>query len=1028
MKINKNILKTAAVFIIIFFFMTSAAEAAIKINNKENNSVNDEPKITLLGDNYVWEDPFNNAQKIDLTLSENYIVEDGKVIMIDTYTQWTDPAWQRMKIISLNSEISGEVRIKIQVDYDTDMKNDYGDIRFKFQNDSAWLPYWIEEKNPVPSDPYAIFWVKIPNLPTGSSEMYMFYKNPAAVDESDYWSVFDEGSWVKQFNIDERITNHWYKEGAWDPDVCFGKHDNDDVFLVTWEEGTVFAPLQGTVFEQQIRARYYDKDGNAISDRFDIVDEPEETSPYRYENPSGAYGKDNKFFVAYNRYTNWNLLYGFLNMDIEGAIVDTAVDGASTRFTICDATNLQADPCVAYDENNDRFFVVWEDARQGTSNYDIYGRFFSSSGSPIGDAFAICNQPSTQCEPWIAFDSENNHYLIVWEHSTTSDPENGPFEIWGQLFTWQGSSIGSRFKVSPSASSGTDYNFPCVEFCGLSERFLVTWQEDDISDNDWNGPIWGKIYDKDGNVEIPTFSIANGDFTRTDIVPYLTSSFFVSFDSYATSSGDIWGKMVNDTGSVNSYSLQLSDINTAPCDWASIATDGNKIFVTWEDTRVEYPDPFDLMPDPYFNIWSLDIATASEVTYLFGDEISMILDAHIVSIKIEPDNLVEWVIFDAIKTGDVQFDILDGDNLAVLIPNISPGQSLDGITVNCIRLKARFTRANPSTTPELDYWKVEYIGRDTEPPLTTVKEREGIKGKRDIWISDGVIIWLMAQDFPEDTGSGVDKTYYILDDGPTEVYSDGSGIQLSVDSGMNYLGEWDVYYWSVDKAGNVESPPKHEYVKIDAERPYCEITFPEEEADVNVPFWIKAYARDNDQIDYVEFNIEPFEKRVAVPVFYPGPYEWYCNVEQINNTLNAIKTGTGTNAMIRAQAYDLSGQTWLNEYPVWVNNWKNHSRIRSIPGLIFNKIKIFKSLKLAITFDKTLDFKIPTPSNADSIKFVATKVITGKETTVIDNDFSDGVSVSFDIPTGFYKITVTTYEDGIKGESNVLSRVFFVNK
>ena len=283
----------------------------------------------------------------------------------------------------------------------------------------------------------------------------------------------------------------------------------------------------------------------------------------------------------------------------------------------------------------------------------------------------------------------------------------------------------------------------------------------------------------------------------------------------------------------------------------------------------------------------------------------------------------------------------------------------------------------------------------------------------------------MAQDFPEDTGSGIDKIYYKLDNGPTEIYSEGSGIQLSVNSGTNYLGEWDVYFWSVDKSGNIENPPKHEYVKIDAERPYCEITFPEEEADVSIPFWIKAYVRDNDQIDYVEFNIEPFEKRVAVPIFYPGPFEWYCDVEQIPKNLYYSTTGIGTNAMIRAQAYDLSGQTWLNEYPVWVNNWK---KVRSISGFIFNKILSVKLLNLAIIFGNILEVNIPTPDNANAIKFAATKMITGEQTIIIDNDLSNGASASFDVPTGFYKISATTYKDDNKVESNTISRVFFLKK
>ncbi len=102
MKFNKNVLKTVAVFVIIFFFITTAAEAVINNYEKENNQLNNEPGISFMGENYVWEDSFSNAQKIDLTLSENYTVEDGKVKMINTYPQWTDPAWKRMKIISFS--------------------------------------------------------------------------------------------------------------------------------------------------------------------------------------------------------------------------------------------------------------------------------------------------------------------------------------------------------------------------------------------------------------------------------------------------------------------------------------------------------------------------------------------------------------------------------------------------------------------------------------------------------------------------------------------------------------------------------------------------------------------------------------------------------------------------------------------------------------------------------------------------------------------------------------------------------------
>lgn len=1032
-KIENKVIKTAAIVVMIFLFTASAAQAVVKMNDHNDNNSD----ITLMGDNYKWEDPFNSAQKIDLTHSENYIVEGGKVKMIDTYEWWTDEDWERAKIVSLSSTISGEVRIKVIVDYDTDMRNDYGDVRFKFQNDNAWLNYWIEEKNPEPSDPYAIFWLKIPNLPTGNSKMYMFYMNddPSVDDESDYWSVFDQDSWSKAHVHDERITNHWYKEGAWDADVCFGEHDNEDVFLVFWEEGTAYWPAQGTQYQQQIRACYYDLDGiQHSSGRFDIVDEPDEEPPYRYENPSAQYGKGDKFFVAYECYNDWSIIYQqFTDMDIEGAIVDNPVDGAAERFTICDANSLQADPCVAFDDTHDRFLVVWEDGRQGTSNYDIYGRFYDWDGDPIGGDFAIRTEPRIECEPWVAFDNENNHYFIVWEESTTSDPENGPFEIWGQMLDWQGNEWTTAQRLSQTATADNDYNFPCVAFCELPETFLVTWQKDDISDGDWTGPIYGHILDEYGDTDVDIFLIANGDYCRTDITPYLTTSYFVSYDNWAGNSGDIWGKMVNATGAVNSYTLQLSDSDSEPADWANIASDGNRIYVTWEDERVDYQNPFDFMPDLYFNIWSLNIPTGDDVTYSYGDEISMILNAHIISKEINPENWVEWVLFDAIKTGDVDFDILDGETLQILIPNVSPGANIDSINTDNIRLKARFSRTVPSYSPELDYWKVEYIGVDTEPPLTSVYDRDGVRGNNDIWISDGVIIWLMAVDFPEDTGSGVDKTYYTLNNDPTEIYNEDSGMQLSVNSGTNWLGEWDIYYWSVDNEGNVETPKKYEWIKIDADPPNVNIYDPpNEEAEVEIPFWIKAYPSDNDEIDYVEFNIEPFEAREPYRC-ENEPWQWWCDVDQISRThTRALDDDepqpAGVNAMIRAKAYDMSGQSWIHEFPVYVKNWgSGGGENENVERVLINNNPLLGMFKLGFTVDKTLNINSPIIDDADSVKFVATKIFTRQKTIVWDKLSSDGFTTSFNIPTGLYRLDIISYRQDEEIARNV-ARVIFISQ
>ncbi|GAH13366.1 unnamed protein product, partial [marine sediment metagenome] len=205
---------------------------------------------------------------------------------------------------------------------------------------------------------------------------------------------------------------------------------------------------------------------------------------------------------------------------------------------------------------------------------------------------------------------------------------------------------------------------------------------------------------------------------------------------------------------------------------------------------------------------------------------------------------------------------------------------------------------------------------------------DGIKEDNEWYTSEGVTIWLHAEDFPEDTGSGIDKTYYTLNYGSTQVYNEASGIHLATSQGSNWMGQWEVNFWSEDKSNNVENRNKPENklnIKIDAERPYVEITDPTNEQKVNVPFWVRADATDNAEIDRVEFDIEPFGERPGILPYVDDtpPYEWECDVgaKSIIHPISNDPQPAGVNVMVRAQAYDKSGQTWTHEVWVYVENW-----------------------------------------------------------------------------------------------------------
>lgn len=918
-------------FTILLMFLITSVSALTNFSymmekNNEGNDFDTYVQSTYNEDYYTWEDTFENAQKIDETYSEHYIVENGHVEMYGTFPQWTNTDWTRMKEITINSQMTIEdAVIKIIVDYDSDMRSDYGDLRFKYSNN--FLPYWIEEKNPVPNDPYAIVWIRISTLPQGDNQVYMFYGNHAATDQGNYWDVFDENSWQKHYTHDHQVTYHMKQEGAWDPDVTWG----DNKFLVTWEEGIPRYLPYGMIYKQQIRGCFYNEDGDKDGNRFDITpwdDSP--ATPFRCENPASAYGESGStrnYFVAYEYYNTPN---DDLSRDIKGAIVPTNTNdiGDVSRFDICTDSGNQADPVVAYDDDNTRFFVVWEDGREGTSNYNIYGRFFDLNGNPIGGEKVISNRPNSQVEPWITFDSVNNHYMIVWEEGINA--ANGPFEIWGQLFDQNGGTLGDSWQISQEGTNDNDYNFPCVAFCSLTERFLVTWQQDDISDGSWYGDIWGEILDEDGDTVVDTFKIADGVYERTNVVPHLSSSFFVVYDG----NGDIWGKLVSSEGDVNPYVLQLSDSESDPADWANIDSSGQKIYVAWEDTRIEYADPYEGLdlPDVFSNVWSFNTPSSSDVSYSFGDENSLVLNAHIVSDPINPVNLQSWHEFNAVKNGDVIFDILDGENPSNVIKrDVSPGANIQNINKESIRLKASFERDNPSSSPILDEWNVTYAGEDRQPPETTVDHIDGVQGLNNWYISEGVTLWFHAEDFPENTGSRVDKTYYTLNGGPTQEYNEESGLHLITTQDSEWKGIWEVNFWSVDNAGNVEDKNgdgNSRTVKIDADGPYVEITSPADEEKVETPFWIKASPSDNVGIDHVEFDIEPFGEREGLPIkdFEP-PYEWLCDVEQKDALFESLgdPQKTGVSVMIKAKAFDESGQTWTYDSWVYIENWESGS-------------------------------------------------------------------------------------------------------
>ncbi|MCK4995765.1 MAG: hypothetical protein KAR55_02655, partial [Thermoplasmatales archaeon] len=455
-----------------------------------------------------------------------------------------------------------------------------------------------------------------------------------------------------------------------------------------------------------------------------------------------------------------------------------------TVVDVCSESNIQADANVEFDSVNNRFLVVWEDARQGTSNYNIYGKLYDTNGNQIGGEKTISSASDSQTEPWIAFDPGNERYLIVWEEGET--PNNGPFDIYAGLFDENVNIIGSAQKLA-DGSSNLDYNFPCAYFNDETDEYLVTWNDGDISSGDWRGNVWGHILDSSGSTVKDNFQISGGDYIRTDIVTYPMTDFddpyLVTYDDGDT----IYGKLVSADGNAGDTEVEFSVGSDADGDWANIDIYNGKVFVAWEDIREGYPPQYDFFPDVFGNIVDLVTESGLSVSYSVGSEKNQVLIAHVTSVKITKPSDDYWDEFNAIYNGDdIQFSILHGTSGNILIEDIEPGESISSVTATSIRLMATFTRTDSSYSPELDHWSVTWLENDPpDPPSNPNPEN----GATDVGI-DADLSWTCSD--PD----GDPLTYDVYFGENSNPPLEATGItDTTYDPGPMDYG--DTYYWKI---------------------------------------------------------------------------------------------------------------------------------------------------------------------------------------------------------------------------------------
>jgi hypothetical protein len=1007
--------KNLSIVILLMLILATIGQTMISAQSTSDHTNLSPLETTRGGSVEVWEDDFLNLNKIDQALSNHIVINTsiGIVSMQNTYSAWTNPAFTRMKPITITNsgqETFSDYDVSLTITYDADMQTDFDDLRFTSADGTQLAYYCFNKITGVSSQAL----VKIPTLPPGQTTIYVFYGNPSATDQSSFSSVF---SWEPRTSPDTMVSFKAATEGAWDPDVTYGANR----FLVTWEERlgpediSIPLPNYERTIPGVIHGRTYNKDGeNPIPENNTDIDVSDPSSNiYHAENPTNAFG-DGNYFVVWEENPANQPLYRY-EADIKGALVTPGGD-VSMRFTICSATGGQFEPQVVYDSYSNRFLVVWADARYGGSDYDVRGKLYYSTGYPVGAEFSIAYESYYQGDPWVSCDNEG-HFFIVFEDGV--DQVIGPFNLYAYRYDSNGNRIGTRITIAVG-SSNLDHIFPSVSYNPTIERYLITWNDGDVSvdpssRSSYDGNVRGKILSKTGSVVKDNYIIDPGtSFIRTDSVAYFDTMFFISYDGTVSGNQDIYGRLISSNGTVMTGRQELSDGSSLNVDWNDLAVGPHGIFPTWEDER----DQMSQYADVFQYVWCSEQSIASaNISYAIGSEKELFLGAQLMSVPIQFEGFREWRQFcymAIVPSGcTLTFDIMDQSGSTVLMGNVQDEENISEVTNPTVRLRATFSRVSAQNTPLLDLWNISALtGNDINAPVTEITLDPAAPNGNNNWYVTPITANFEVTDVDSEPQNIT--TYYNINGFGVHEYDPEDPPMITTNRPDNYIE-----YWSNDSIN--EEFPHHrvEGLKIDTTMPMITLNDPPyiiSPGSTTINGSVTDYASGSG-VHQIRLSIN--EETVS-DTSYTGEtqvwFEW------------TFEADLGETYDIYIEAWDKAGNKIEDQRTVSCPEYGIYE-----PGCIYlfdnpkiGPLPLLVSLGviIAVNYDTLYMVLSGVTSEAATVKFQATRVSLSEQFEFWDTNLSDGCSTDILVPLGRYMINAYAYDS----QNNLLEEYPIVTK
>ena len=609
-------------------------------------------------------------------------ISDDKVSL--PLSSWYDVSWTRRRPVTISNSGSllTDFQVRVNVSYDSDMRSDFGDLRFTASDGTTLLNYWVESYVASSS---AVVWVKVPSIPGGNSTIYMYYGNPTALSASNMNAVLDSVNY-----------NFVYATG------------------MNEFSSTSFTQIPGTSLTLTTSGNpvllIANVDGQPITGdswaTFAIRRNGTNLSPTEWGHAISV------------MHAGWNIMHPMVWIDTPPAgthTYDLAIRrGGSYNYQVEEANPSVLIAIELKSINYSWTYATGMNEFSSTSFTQIPGTQISitTSGYPVL-LLANADGQSTGGDSWAN--------LTIRRNGTNISPTVDGLSItcthggWNKMhpMIWIDNPPAGTHTYDLAIKRGGSYNYQieehnpsviiAIELRGVNYKSVSTTGADTYSSTSWTDVVGASSsIATNGN---PLLLLANMDTQPID------------------GGGDSWAMATIFRGttqlSPTSYGLALiahehSGWNhMGPMFWVDPVSAGSYTYKLSVARGGSYNFMLEQHNPSFLGLIELRFAkyASPEPTATVGSEESCV--GTTTTPVISPTYLCRWNTItyntETPSGSSVTIDILDAGG-SVLMSNVSSGADISSITASRIRLRARLTTTNPSSVPSLLDWTLSFYG------------------------------------------------------------------------------------------------------------------------------------------------------------------------------------------------------------------------------------------------------------------------------------------------------------------------------